>query len=344
MGTARIPVDVRYLDEQVVIVDNRAFGLKSGLPAGAALISVDDAEVAPMVEAMKKTWPKPIEASFRIALTASAWLTCPPDAKKKVTFVPHGAKKPKTKTVKCREPKVERLSMGNIKDFPATFESKMLPGKIGYVRFNIWLLPLAAKIQQAIHDLKADEMKGLVIDLRGNPGGVGMMVVPVGRVLVDKPTSLGTMRLREMTQDFKIVEPDAPFEGPVVLLVDERTGSTSEIFAVALRELGRVTVVGGSPSQGAALPSLIEELPGGARLQYVVADYRTPGGDVVEGKGVQPDVLVDESAADFAAGKDPALEAAIAAASGEAPPPRTAPEAGAASDAKTGATPEKKDQ
>ena len=68
-----------------------------------------------------------------------------------------------------------------------------------------------------------------------------------------------------------------------------------------------------APSQGAALPSVIEELPGGGMLQYVVADYKSPEGKVVEGKGVTPDTMVPETREDFAEGRDPVLDAALAA-------------------------------
>ena len=62
-----------------------------------------------------------------------------------------------------------------------------------------------------------------------------------------------------------------------------------------------------------ALPSLIEKLEGGAILQYVVADYRSPKDVAVEGRGVQPDKTIAETRADYAAGRDPVLEAAVAA-------------------------------
>jgi carboxyl-terminal processing protease len=151
-----------------------------------------------------------------------------------------------------------------------------------------------------------------VLDLRGNPGGVGAMSVPVARLLLATPGSLGKLRFREFEQEFKVEAAEDPFTGKVTLLVDEGTASTSEIFAAGLRDLGRVTIVGGRASAGAALPSVIEELAGGAVLQYVVGDYQSPKGTVVEGIGVVPDVLVPETRADFSAGRDPVLEAAIA--------------------------------
>lgn len=137
------------------------------------------------------------------------------------------------------------------------------------------------------------------------------MAVPLGRLLLAEDADLGSMHMRTGKQTFKVSAGKDPFTGPVALLIDEGTASTSEIFGQALKDLGRATVFGAVPSQGAALPSLIEELPGGGILQYVVADYQSPGGTAVEGKGVQPDTVVPETAEDFAKGRDPVLEAAV---------------------------------
>ena len=112
---------------------------------------------------------------------------------------------------------------------------------------------------------------------------------------------------------FTVTAGEDPFAGRIAVLVDEGTGSTSEIFAQAMHDLQRIEVFGARPSQGAALPSLIEKLEGGAVLQYVVADYKSPKDISVEGNGVTPDHTVPETRADYAAGKDPVLAAALAA-------------------------------
>jgi carboxyl-terminal processing protease len=170
---------------------------------------------------------------------------------------------------------------------------------------------MVEQVKLALADLRQRGMRALVLDLRGNPGGVGPMSMPVARLIMSEPGTLGVLQMRGFEQNFKIDPEGDPFAGPVALLVDEGTASTSEIFAQGLQDLGRVTVVGGGPSAGAALPSLIEELPGGAVLQYVVGDYHSPKGIVVEGKGVQPDLLVDENRQDFVGGGAPVLRAAV---------------------------------
>jgi carboxyl-terminal processing protease len=96
-----------------------------------------------------------------------------------------------------------------------------------------------------------------------------------------------------------------------VILVDEGTASTSEIFALGLRDIGRVTICGAGPSAGMALPSMIETLPDGGMIQYVVGDYHSARGTAAEGEGVVPEVIVTESRTDYATGRDPVLDAAV---------------------------------
>ena len=141
-----------------------------------------------------------------------------------------------------------------------------------------------------------------------------MRSVPyLARLLLDGEADLGVMRMRTMKQVFKVLPGnETPFLGPAVILVDSGTASTSEIFAQALLDLGRVTIVSSESSMGAALPSLMENLDDGGLLQYVVADYVSPKGVKVEGRGVGASVPVELSQKAYAEGHDPVLEAGIA--------------------------------
>jgi carboxyl-terminal processing protease len=217
-----------------------------------------------------------------------------------------------TREVVCVEPAGELVTIGNLADIPTTVTHRLMPGTtVGHLAFNYWMLPMVKRVEAAMTELRAKGMTGLVLDLRGNPGGVGAMSIPVARMLLTRPGSLGKLQFREFAQEFNVAGEPAAFTGPVVVLVDEGTASTSEIFAAGLRDLGRVQIYGGRPSAGAALPSMIERLADGAMLQYVVGDYHSSRGAVAEGDGVRPDVLVPETRADFIAGRDPVLAAAV---------------------------------
>jgi carboxyl-terminal processing protease len=204
-------------------------------------------------------------------------------------------------------------SLGNLRDVPVRVGWRMIEGtEIGYLAFNVWMVPLmSSKIRPALAELESKGMRALVLDLRGNPGGVGAMSIPMARELSTTKLDLGRLQMRDMAQEYKPEANPEAFDGPVILLVDEGTASTSEIFAMGMRDAGRVKIVGGSTSAGMALPSLMEELPDGGRLQYVVGAYTSPKGTVPEGEGIKPDVLVNETRADYGAGKDPVLEAAV---------------------------------
>jgi carboxyl-terminal processing protease len=117
------------------------------------------------------------------------------------------------------------------------------------------------------------------------------------------------MHMRQGHIGFTVSPQERAFLGPVALLIDSGSASTSEIMAAGLQEAGRARIFGES-SPGAALPSNFKTLPTGDLFQYAIADLQTPNGILIEGRGVTPDELVPCTRADLAAGRDPALEAA----------------------------------
>ena len=166
--------------------------------------------------------------------------------------------------------------------------------------------------------LEKQGMTKVLLDLRGNPGGLGAMAMGLGGHFLDQPKSLGRMSNREGFIDFLVNPRRAtadgrsvkPYAGPLVILVDPLTASTSEIFAAGLQELDRAVVIG-QTSAGAALPSVAVRLPNDDVLQYAMADFVTPRGNRIEGHGVVPDVVVPLSAELLRREPDPALAAAL---------------------------------
>jgi carboxyl-terminal processing protease len=112
---------------------------------------------------------------------------------------------------------------------------------------------------------------------------------------------------RRATADGRLVK---PYAGPLAILVDPLSASTSEIFAAGLQELGRAVVIG-QTTAGAALPSMATKLPNGDVLQFAVADFVTPEGNRIEGHGVVPDLPVTLTAELLAREPDPVLAAAL---------------------------------
>ncbi len=200
----------------------------------------------------------------------------------------------------------------------AQHERVAAPGgaSVGVIRFNYWFPAIATRIDDAVHELRAAD--GIVIDMRGNFGGVGAMAMGVAGHFTTRMDTLGTMVTRRDRLQFvanprlstRAGESVRPFAGPVAVLTDALSVSTAEIFAGGLQKLGRARVFG-TPSAGQALPSITTKLPNGDVLVHAFADFRGPGGYRLEGPGVVPDVAAPLTRAALLAGRDPALDAAL---------------------------------
>ncbi|HEV3031402.1 MAG TPA: S41 family peptidase [Polyangia bacterium] len=212
------------------------------------------------------------------------------------------------------EPTAKPVRLGHLPPLYPEVHARQ-QGDVGIIAFNVFLLePVLVDIKRAIDGFRARGVRALILDLRGNPGGQGAMAIPIAARLVDAPLTLGSIQFRDFGQTL-VARPEAgvtPFLGPVAILTDEGTASASEILAAGLQEAKRAFVVGDS-TLGAVLPSVIEALPGGAVMQYVVADFKTPKGVLLEGRGVQPDKRVLETRAGLRTGRDPVLDAALVA-------------------------------
>lgn len=189
--------------------------------------------------------------------------------------------------------------------------------RIGVIALNIWMPAAIPALDRAVDELRG--MDGIVIDVRGNLGGVGGMAPGWAGHFVDRRDTLGTMITRRDRSQF-VINPRRvnaagqrvqPFAGPVAILTDELSASTSEIFAGGMQALGRARVFGGT-SAGQALPALMPRLPNGDVLLHAIADMIGPGGVRWEGPGVIPDTPAPLTREALLAGRDPALEAAVA--------------------------------
>jgi len=208
------------------------------------------------------------------------------------------------------EPRGETTTFGNLPTQHVWVESKKL-GNTGYFAFNLFLDPgrLIPALANAVQACQS--CNGFVIDLRGNPGGIGAMAMGMAGFFISKPGEvLGTMQLRDSSLKFAINPRQPQFGGKLAVLVDGLSASTSEIFAGGMQDLKRARVFG-SRTAGAALPSVIERLANGDAFQYAIANYVSAGGSVLEGKGVTPDVEVRPRRDSLLKGEDDVLNRAL---------------------------------
>jgi carboxyl-terminal processing protease len=213
------------------------------------------------------------------------------------------------------------VQMGSLPELYANVESEWLQPsnglKIGLIRFNIWMLPSAIAFDKALHEFRSAD--GIVLDLRGNIGGIAGMVMGVAGHFIKEPVSLGTMKMRENTIIFpanprrvtSAGERVEPYAGPLAILVDEISVSASELFAGSMQELGRARIFG-RRTTGQALPAIHDKLPNGDVLYHPLGDFITGKGGRIEAHGVIPDVEIPLKRSDLLSGKDIPLDAAVA--------------------------------
>jgi carboxyl-terminal processing protease len=199
-------------------------------------------------------------------------------------------------------------AVGNFPAQEVVFEAKRLENNIGYIRFNMWVIPQLPKIRQAIRDFA--DTKGIIFDLRGNPGGIGGLAPGVAGLFMNEQSSLGSMTGRDTDQKFIVYPQSNPFPGKIMILSDYGTGSTSEIFAAGLQDIGRARVIG-ETSAGAVLPSVFDTLPTGAIFQYAISDYKSTKKVLIEGRVVVPYKVVKQTRQALLDGRDLQLETAI---------------------------------
>jgi carboxyl-terminal processing protease len=190
-------------------------------------------------------------------------------------------------------------------------ESKRLEGTgVWYFRFNIFLLPNMEAFTAALAENR--DAPALILDLRGNPGGLLPITSGIASRLALWPGILGKQKQRGNTLVFPAspLEEEPSFKGPVAILTDELSLSCSEVLAGGLQEMRRARVVG-RRTGGMVLPALITALPGGARLEHAIADFKTPKGVLIEGRGVTPDIPVPLTRNLLLADPDPDVTAAL---------------------------------
>jgi carboxyl-terminal processing protease len=313
--TGGIGVDVRIIDGAAVItrVEPDSTGAQAGLRTGFIIKQVGDKTVDEFAALFAKSNLTETMRALRITRRVMQEINGNPASTVKLVYL-DGKDRPHTATIARAKMKGELSQrFGQFPPQYTEFESKRLPqargGYIAYIRFNIFTTPVVEKIRGAIRELH--EADGMIFDLRGNPGGVAGIAVGLAGQLSEKSGMLGTMKMRSSEVKFTIFPQSNPYTGPVIILLDGLSGSTSEVFSSGMQEMGRAFVVG-ERSAGACLPSVFQKLPTGALFQFAVADFKTPKGVLIEGRGVIPNLELKWNRASLLAGKDAQLDAAVA--------------------------------
>ena len=194
-------------------------------------------------------------------------------------------------------------------------DSRMINGKIGYISISGFKENTYDQFKAALDALQKDGMKGLVLDLRDNPGGLVKSVYQIGEELLPEGTMVYTLDKQEKREDLKC---DGEYlDIPLVVLVNENSASASEILAGAVKDTGRGTLVG-TQTFGKGLVQRLFTLSDGSGLNVTIQKYYTPKGTSIHGIGIEPDEAVQLgekyrkiALADIPAGQDAQLQKAL---------------------------------
>jgi len=165
-------------------------------------------------------------------------------------------------------------------------------GPIGKIEITNFGEKTAAEFKTALKDLEKQGINGLIIDLRGNPGGYLQSVIDIGNLVVPNNGVIVQIEDKDGNkQPYKSTMGEAKY--PIVTLIDGGSASASEILAAALQEAGNYPVVG-ETSFGKGTVQNPFELSDGSSLKLTVAKWLTSDGNWIHEKGVQPDIKVSQ--------------------------------------------------
>jgi carboxyl-terminal processing protease len=189
-------------------------------------------------------------------------------------------------------------------------ESRMLEDNLGYVRLRDFGQAAGRELEKALTELEANELDGLIFDLRGNRGGYLAVAVQVTSEFVGEGPIL-IERFRDGYERRYPVEPGGrALDVPLVVLVDGGSASASEIAAGAVQDTGRGVLIG-TTTLGKGSVQTVHDLSDGSELRVTVARWFTPNDRAIHGVGLEPDIEVELSEEDMLAQRDPQLDRAI---------------------------------
>ncbi len=172
-----------------------------------------------------------------------------------------------------------------------TITYKMMEDQIGYIQVTEFDQVTASQFKKALEDLNGKGMKGLVIDLRNNPGGLLDVVVDMLDQMVGKGMLVYTKDKNGEGDEYKAKSGNT-FDKPLALLINGYSASASEVFAGCIQDYGLGTLVG-TTSFGKGIVQNIYRLADGSAVKLTVSKYYTPKGRNIHGTGIEPDVKVE---------------------------------------------------
>lgn len=256
-------------------------GARAGIRPGDVIIAVDGQDIS--------QWTM-LEAISRIR--------GPRGTKVQLTIVRQGEKEP--------------LVVEIVRDvIPlVSVRARTLDNGIGYVKVASFSVPTAEELRRSLASLLLHRPKGLVLDLRNNPGGLLDSAVEVASQFLKDGVVLYERRADGEDLAFNAIKGGLATDVPLVVLVNQGSASASEIVAGALQDQGRAIIIG-EQTFGKDTVQNVHQLSDESTLRVTIARWYTPNRQEIHEKGLTPDVVVEMTEEDVQAGRDPQLAAAV---------------------------------
>lgn len=171
-----------------------------------------------------------------------------------------------------------------------TVKSRVIDDDIGYLRLTMFDDKTAEDFKTHLKDLESKNIKGLVLDLRNNPGGSLRECVQIADELLGKQTIVYT---KDRAGNKEYMDSDAKkVDYPFVILVNKGSASASEILTGAVKDTKSGVIIG-TTTFGKGLVQAVRELTDGTGFKLTISQYYTPNGEYIHGKGIEPNIVVD---------------------------------------------------
>ncbi|MCZ6675577.1 MAG: S41 family peptidase [Verrucomicrobia bacterium] len=290
-----VGLELKYIGGQAYVtrVDEDSPAADGGVMPGWRLKSIHSRSIKRLVSPFLKADLSERKRTFYIQRYLNDVVQGGPNRKIRTDWYPPAGRALKVYMIPEFDERQESEAVGYLPSQRIEYQQTYLEGDVMYIRFNYFLPQLMSDIRDSIESASGTA-NGIIIDLRGNSGGMAIMATGITGLLVDEQTTLGTLVMKKGYISYQGYPQAKRYRGPVAILVDGSSVSTSEMLAAGLQEAGRARLFG-EITLGESLPSLFKKLPSGDVLQYAVGDYHTPGGYRIEKNGVVPDeILIPE--------------------------------------------------
>lgn len=192
-----------------------------------------------------------------------------------------------------------------------TVEWELIEDNIAHLSIYHFSSSTSQDFKKAAYEIMNSDAKGIILDLRSNPGGLVNQANDIAGWLLDKNEVIMIEKDKNDEETkFKSTGPSSLMQYPIVILINEGTASASEILAGALKDNRDISIIG-KKSFGKGTVQKLISMPNSSSLKVTIAEWMTPKGNTINEQGIDPDIEIELTLDDYEQEKDPQLEKAI---------------------------------